>query len=395
MRHLLMVAVVVLALTLPCGVARAGEASALVEIVAPEVGCTATVGDELAVLPVVFWATPSQGVAELAGVPPGAFLDVNSDHWAYGEIIACLAAGIVAGYEDGTYHPEFSVSRAQMAVYISRALAGGDGGVPEFIATPSFPDVDAEQWALDYVEYAVDQNVVAGYEDGLYHPEYEVTRDQMAVYVTRALLAPTGEAALADYVPAAPRNFPDVASGFWSYKHIEYCVEHGVVAGYLDGLYHPEIVVTRDQMAVYVQRAFELPIPAGPPAPDFTLQTLDGSQQYRLSDLRGMPVAVFFWTSWCYYCELQAPDLETLYQRYRDQDFLVLGVGLDDPAALQAKAAALGLTFPVGYNPAAGDLYDVYYIPHTFIIDRSGNITSSLVGQQSISTLEAAIQEVL
>ena len=50
MRHLLLVAVVVLALTLPCGVARAGEASALVRIVAPEAGCTATVGDELAVL---------------------------------------------------------------------------------------------------------------------------------------------------------------------------------------------------------------------------------------------------------------------------------------------------------------------------------------------------------
>jgi hypothetical protein len=80
----------------------------------------------------------------------------------------------------------------------------------------------------------------------------------MAVYVARAMVAPTGEAALADYVPADPRNFPDVASDFWSYRHIEYCVENGVVSGYLDGLYHPEIVVTRDQMAVYVARAFRL-----------------------------------------------------------------------------------------------------------------------------------------
>ena len=349
----------------------------------------------LVVLAVVFWATPSQGVAELAGAPPGGFLDVSSDHWAYGEILSCLAAGIVAGYDDGLYHPEHQVTRDQMAVYISRALAGGDDSVPEFTGTPTFPDVGTTQWALKYVEYAVDQDVVGGYENGTYQPANQVTRDQMAVYVARALVAPSGEAALADYTPSDPRNFPDVASSFWAYKHIECCVENGVVNGYEDGKYHPEIVVTRDQMAVYVQRAFELPMPAGPPAPDFTLQTLDGTQEYRLSDLRGMPVAVFFWTSWCYYCELQAPDLETLYQRYRDQDFLVLGVGLDDPAALQAKAAALGLTFPVGYNPAAGDLYDVYYIPHTFIIDRSGNITSSLVGQQSISTLEAAIMEVL
>jgi hypothetical protein len=80
----------------------------------------------------------------------------------------------------------------------------------------------------------------------------------MAVYVARALVAPTGEAALADYVPADARNFPDVPSDFWAYTHIEYCVENGVVQGHLDGYYHPEYIVTRDQMGVYVARAFGL-----------------------------------------------------------------------------------------------------------------------------------------
>jgi hypothetical protein len=47
-----------------------------------------------------------------------------------------------------------------------------------------------------------------------------------------------------------------VTSEFWAYKHVEYCVENGVVQGYEDGCYHPEYVVTRDQMAVYVARAF-------------------------------------------------------------------------------------------------------------------------------------------
>lgn len=156
-----------------------------------------------------------------------------------------------------------------MAVYISRALAGGDDNVPDFAGTPTFADVDADYWAVDYVEYAVEQNVIAGYDDGYYHPEYEVTRDQMAVYVARSLVAPTGEAALADYVPSAPRNFLDVpntgygddgAEPFWAYTHVEYCVEHSVVAGYDDGMYHPEWVVTRDQMAVYIARAFSLPM---------------------------------------------------------------------------------------------------------------------------------------
>jgi hypothetical protein len=185
-------------------------------------------------------------------------IDIPQDNWAFDAVKACVEAGIVSGYEDGTYKPTLPVTRDQMAVYISRALAGGDSDVPDFTATPTFPDVGATHWALRHIEYAVAQGVVAGYDDGNYHPEYEVTRDQMAVYVARALVAPSGEAGLADYVPADPRNFPDVPDTFWAYKHIEYCVEHDVVNGYEDGYYYPDIVVTRDQMAVYVARAFGL-----------------------------------------------------------------------------------------------------------------------------------------
>ncbi len=195
------------------------------------------------------------------------FTDVAEDHWACEEILACVDAGIVSGHEDGYYHGDWPVTRDQMSVFVSRALADGDENVPDFTGTPTFPDVPEGFWALDYVEYAVSQNVVGGYDDGTYHPEYEVTRDQMAVYVARSLVAPAGEAALAGYVPADPRNFPDVpntgygddgAEPFWAYKHVEYCVENGVVQGYDDGYYHPEYVVTRDQMAVYIARAFGL-----------------------------------------------------------------------------------------------------------------------------------------
>jgi hypothetical protein len=195
------------------------------------------------------------------GGPEVLFPDVPLDHWAYSQIAACVDAGIVAGYDDGLYHPEREVTRDQMAVYIARALAGGDASVPDFTDTPTFPDVPTGNWALKYVEFAVDQGVVTGYEDGSYQPTEQVNRAQMAVYIARAMVAPSGEAGLADYVPSDPRNFPDAPDTFWSYKHIEYCVEHGVVNGYEDGMYHPEIVVTRDQMAVFIARAFDLPMP--------------------------------------------------------------------------------------------------------------------------------------
>jgi len=195
------------------------------------------------------------------------FVDVAQDNWAYGDIMACADADIVTGYPDGTYQPNGPVDRAEMAAYISRALAGGDEYVPDPTTDPGFTDIDETHWAYQYICYAVDQHVVQGYPEGDYRPAAIVTRSQMAVYVARALVAPAGEAALADYVPADPRNFPDVLdTGYgedgtgphWAYRYVEYCVENGVVQGYDDGLYRPDQDVTRDQMAVYIARAFGL-----------------------------------------------------------------------------------------------------------------------------------------
>jgi Tol biopolymer transport system component len=184
------------------------------------------------------------------------FRDVLPDFWAYAHIEACYDAGIVAGYLDETYRPAEPVDRGQMAVYIARALTGGDEYVPTGPATATFPDVPTTHWAFKYVEYCHDQAVVQGYWDG-YHPDEVVNRAQMAVYVARALVVPTGDAAIPD--PPGPPTFPDVPATYWAYKWIEYCHAQGVVQGYWDG-YRPEETVNRAQMAVYVQRAFNLPM---------------------------------------------------------------------------------------------------------------------------------------
>jgi hypothetical protein len=114
--------------------------------------------------------------------------------------------------------------------------------------------VPADHWAYRYVEYAVGAGVVQGYDATHYRPDTIVTRDQMAVFVARAKQwVSVGEA-----MNTAPELFPDVAAGFWCGTAVQACVAHGVVNGYADGTYHPERQVTRDQMAVYVARAFEL-----------------------------------------------------------------------------------------------------------------------------------------
>ncbi len=194
-------------------------------------------------------------------VPPsGSGDDATDPFWAFHEIEACYRAGIVGGYGDGTYRPGLQVTRDQMAAYIARSLAGGDDNVPDDYLLASFTDVLTGHWAFNYIEYAVDRNVVQGYDDGEYKPELLVDRGMMAAYIARSIVDPTGEDGLASFERPALPTFQDVPTQFPFYTHIEFCVDAGVIQGYLDGLYHPEITVTRDQMAVYIARAFALPM---------------------------------------------------------------------------------------------------------------------------------------
>jgi len=200
--------------------------------------------------------TPQQG--HFSDVEPTGYGPTATDpFWAFHEIEACFRSDIVDGYLDGTYQPGWSVSRDQMAVYIARSLAGGDANVPRDYTVPSFTDAATNYWAFHYIEYAAERNVVRGYDDGTYQPLLVVDRGTMAVYIARSIVTPVGDDSNLPR-PLMP-TFSDVPTQYWSYPHVEYCFAEDVVRGYDDGLYHPEIVVSRDQMAVYITRAFDLP----------------------------------------------------------------------------------------------------------------------------------------
>lgn len=184
---------------------------------------------------------------------PHTFPDIRCEHWAYMEVESCCGAEIVGGYPEGHYQPRRPVSRDQMAVFIARALAGGESNVPPAPDDATFADIPPSHWAHRHIEYACAEGVVKGYEDGQYHPEVDLTRDQMAVFIARAMCG--GE----DNVPDPPCDsapFPDVDCEFWARRHIQYLQSEAVTGGYGDGRYHPEYVCTRDQMAVFIARAF-------------------------------------------------------------------------------------------------------------------------------------------
>ena len=118
--------------------------------------------------------------------------------------------------------------------------------------------MDTGFWAYKYIEYCHKKGVVAGYDDGLYHPGDSVDRTQIAVYMARTLAG--GDAKVPEPDPERNPSFPDVPKEFWAYKYIEYCHTHGIVQGYGDNKYHPEIILTRDQMALFITRTFNLPV---------------------------------------------------------------------------------------------------------------------------------------
>jgi len=134
-----------------------------------------------------------------SAVPPGpampTFSDVPTGHWAYKYIEYCAnpSQDVARGYPDGTYQPAALVNRGAMAVFIGRAMAGGDSFFDTYVAPtePTFPDVtpvptDPWAWCYKYVEYIKSQGITSGYPDRLYHPADVCTRAQMAVYVSRA-----------------------------------------------------------------------------------------------------------------------------------------------------------------------------------------------------------------
>jgi peroxiredoxin len=130
------------------------------------------------------------------------------------------------------------------------------------------------------------------------------------------------------------------------------------------------------------------------PAPDFALTTLDG-KTIRLSDLKGKPVIINFWASWCHFCTQEAPDLEAIYKQYHPRGLQLLGVGTDEAAKLKAKAKELGLTYPIGANPKAAEMYGVQGIPHSFFVGKDGKLISQVVGAVPRPELEAQVKKIL
>jgi len=135
-------------------------------------------------------------------------------------------------------------------------------------------------------------------------------------------------------------------------------------------------------------------------APDFSLADPAG-RTYTLSQLRGKPVVVNMWATWCPPCRAEMPEIEAQYERYAPQGLVVLGVNATDqdaPLDVVPFVNEYRLTFPILLDEtgAAGRAYELRSLPSTFFINRDGTIAEVVIGgPMSGALLQANIEEIL
>ncbi len=109
-----------------------------------------------------------------------SFTDVTADAWYNNAISTMANAGILDGYEDGSFHPNGYITRAEFATIAVRFFDLSYQG------EDLFPDIDGH-WAQDYINQAADAGIIEGYPDGTFGPQKQITRAEAVTMVNRTL----------------------------------------------------------------------------------------------------------------------------------------------------------------------------------------------------------------
>ena len=138
------------------------------------------------------------------------YSDVSADDWFNNAVSTLTNAGVLDGYEDGTFKPNGNITRAEFATITARFFEATYDG------EKLFPDIEGH-WAQDYINEAANAGIVNGYEDGTFRPQQYITRAEAVTMVNRTIERHPDADHLLDDMIVWPDN-PETA---WYYEQIQ------------------------------------------------------------------------------------------------------------------------------------------------------------------------------
>ena len=139
-----------------------------------------------------------------------------------------------------------------MAIFLLRGIYGSNYDPPAATGT-LFNDVQSNSFGAAFIEELASEGITGGCGGGNYCPNQAVTRTQMAIFLIRATHG------VAFVPPSATGIFADVPADSFGADYIEQLVTDGITSGCGNGNFCPNVAVGRDQMAVFLVKAFNLP----------------------------------------------------------------------------------------------------------------------------------------
>ena len=138
----------------------------------------------------------------------------------------------------------------------------------------------------------------------------------------------------------------------------------------------------------------------GKPAPEFELKNLDG-QSVSLSDLKGQPVLINFWATWCTPCQDEMPHLQQIHDEWSDKGLVVLAINIGEShSEIEEFMQSQGLSLPVLLD-TGGSVTEKYNvlgigIPTTFFLDKDGIIQEKIIGAfQNKAQIEKRLNQII
>lgn len=185
---------------------------------------------------------------ERTAPPIKTFTDIKG-HWAQSDIEVMAGLGIVQGISEHIFAPEMPVNRAQFAAFLIRSLEIEEASP----VTPHFKDLQPDAWYYGAVEGAYAAGLIKGYEDGTFRPEREISREESAALIARALKY-AGQEVTVDDIDAVLVRFKDANEiSSWAKEEAAQAVVSGIIIG-RDGLFAPKDNATRAEAVVMLKR---------------------------------------------------------------------------------------------------------------------------------------------